>query len=160
MQSGVCGKLRCSARTDGGFVQLFEDVALVLVVGNVEALLGEQPGDAIGVEVTLVQERRHAVSEPRRWCSACLGTVCQRCAADIEPMQRALTLWTKDETAAGRRVRERNIIVYGVGGDAAGWSRACPVVVRRRRQLFRAWASALGVLGRVARRPITARPAT
>jgi len=57
-------------------------------------------------------------------------TVCQRCAADLEPMQRALTLWTNDETAAGRRVRERNIIVYGVGGGAAvGWSRACPVVV-------------------------------
>ena len=64
--------VRCGARTDGGIVQLLEDVALVLVVGNVEALLREQTRDAIGVKVRLLQERRHAVSVSRRWCSACL----------------------------------------------------------------------------------------
>lgn len=48
-------------RAGGGFVQLMDEVLLVLREGRVEALLGEQAGDAICDELVVAVERRDCV---------------------------------------------------------------------------------------------------
>lgn len=62
--------------TIGRGVQLVDDVALVLGVGNFEALLGEEPRDAILLQLSVVQQVRDCVLVSCvRGSSASLGAI-------------------------------------------------------------------------------------